>query len=182
MKKVLVIFLFGFLIGCSTKNISISPATDLNLASNSVTVKVTGQGIDQIVLDNLKRQIKGLLILSGFELDNDTGTQIYLNVFVTTFTPGNAALRHTVSFGAGRGSLLYTAEYTNQAGQTLAKMNGQERFTGTELEFSQRYGVMAAAGGQKSATEILIKEAAMHIVALAKKQEQPVTPPSRNKH
>jgi hypothetical protein len=76
----------------------------------------------------------------------------------------------TVGFGAGRGSLLYTAEYADQAGKTLAKMDGEERFTGAEISFNQHYGGATTLGGEETAIEVLIKEAGKHIVELALKQ------------
>jgi hypothetical protein len=79
-------------------------------------------------------------------------------------------LRLTISFGAGRGSLLYHAEYTSQTGQILARMDGQERFTGLEPDFNAHYGAFANLGGEEMATEVLIKEAAKHITELALKK------------
>ncbi|MDD1625919.1 MAG: hypothetical protein LUQ26_00365, partial [Methylococcaceae bacterium] len=98
--------------------------------------------------------------------DKETDKKINLNVLVTSFTPGSAALRLTVGFGAGRGSLLYVAEYKNNKGQTLAKMDGQERFTGAEVGFNQHYGGFTTLGGEETATTVLLKEAAKHIVEL----------------
>lgn len=166
----LIILLSTLLVACSTKTISTTPATSLKLVGDTVIVSVTGQNIDANILDRLTREIKGQLIIAGFEIDKKTDKKINLNVLVTAFTPGNAALRLTVGFGAGRGSLLYVAEYTNDAGQELAKMEGQERFTGTEVSFNQNYGGFATLGGEETATTILIKEAAKHIIELALKQ------------
>lgn len=74
----------------------------------------------------LTREIKAQLIIAGLDIDKETDKKINLKVLVTAFTPGNASLRITVGFGDGRRSLLYVAEYTNNTGQTLAKMDGQE--------------------------------------------------------
>ena len=75
-----------------------------------------------------------------------------------------------MGFGAGRGSLLYIAEYKHNKGQTLAKMDGHERFTSAEIGFNQHYGGLTTLGGEETATTVLIKEAAKHIVELALKQ------------
>jgi len=166
----LIILLSTLLVACSTKTISTTPTTSLKLAGDTVFVNVTGQNIDANVLDKLTREIKGQLIIAGFDIDKKTDKKINLKVLVTYFTPGNAALRFAISFGAGRGSLLYVAEYTNNAGQTLAKMDGQERFTGTEIDLNQHYGGLTTLGGEETATTVLIKEAAKHIVELALKQ------------
>jgi hypothetical protein len=171
LKLSFAIFFATLLGGCSTQNISTSPATNLKLVGDSVFVKVTGNDIDSKVLDRLTREIKGQLIIAGFDLDKETSKKIYLNVVVSVFTPGNAALRFTVGFGAGRGSLVYSAEYSDQAGKTLAKMEGQERFTGAEMNFELNYGAFTTWGGEDTATEVLIKEAGKHIIDLALKNE-----------
>ena len=157
------------LAACSTQTILTAPETSLKLIADTVVVNVTGPDLDAKVLDQLTREIRGQLIIAGFEVDKKTDKTINLNVQVTAFTPGHAALRITIGFGAGRGSLIYTAEYTDNAGQTLAKMNGRERFTGTEISFNQNYGGLTTLGGAETATTVLIKEAAKHIVELAVK-------------
>lgn len=168
--KLGIIVLSMLLVACSTKTISTTPATSLKRVGDTVMVNVTGQDIDAGVLDQLTREIKGQLIIAGFDVDKETDKKINLKVLVTAFTPGNAALRLTVGFGAGRGSLLYVAEYTDKSGQTLAKMEGRERFTGTEVGFNQNYGGLTTLGGAETSTTVLIKEAAKHIVELALKQ------------
>ncbi len=171
MNKLKFLILLSLLLAaCSTKNISTVPNTSLKLVGDSVIVNVAGQNINAAILDKLNREIKAQLLIAGFDLDNKSDKKINLNVQVTAFTPGNAALRLTVGFGAGRGSLLYDAVYSNEAGQELAKMEGQERFTGTEVSFNQNYGGFATMGGEETATTILIKETAKHIVELALKQ------------
>ena len=171
MNKIrLIIVLSTLLVACSTKTISTTPATSLKLVGDTVIVNVTGQNIEANTLDQLTREIKAQLLIAGFDIDKETDKKINLNVLVTAFTPGNAGLRLTVGFGAGRGSLLYVAEYKNNKGQTLAKMDGQERFTGAEVGFNQHYGGFTTLGGEETATTVLLKEAAKHIVELALKQ------------
>ncbi|MGR9116346.1 MAG: DUF4410 domain-containing protein [Gammaproteobacteria bacterium] len=157
----------ALLVGCSSKSVSMSPATSLRFLGDNIQVNVVGQNIEQRVLEQLTREIKGQLIISGFDLDTESSNNINLNVHVTEFTPGNAALRLTIGFGAGRGSLVYIAEYTDQEGKSLAKMEGQERFTGMEVGFNQNYGGATTLGGEETATKVLLKEAAKHIVELA---------------
>lgn len=171
MNKIrLIIVLSSLLVACSTKTISTTPATSLKLVGDMVIVNVTGQNIETQILDQLTREIKAQLLIAGFDIDKETDKKINLNVLVTSFTPGSAALRLTVGFGAGRGSLLYVAEYKNNKGQTLAKMDGQERFTGAEVGFNQHYGGFTTLGGEETAATVLLKEAAKHIVELALKQ------------
>jgi len=168
LKKMLIIFFSLMLVGCSTKNISLVPSTDIKKNNNAVTVNVSGENINPTVIEMLLRELKGQLIIAGFELiDTTGGDNINLNVNVNEFSPGNAALRITVGFGAGRGSLIYTAEYTDPRGQVLAKMDGQERFTGLEVSHNHKYGAMATLGGEETATKVLVKEAALHIVELS---------------
>ena len=157
-----------FFSACSSQTIVKTPETSLRFVGDAVQINLTGRNIDPKVLDKLKREIKAQLIVAGFEIEpKEDAKLLNLNVNVTEFSPGNAALRLTVGFGAGRGSLLYLAEYKNQEGKTLASMNGEERFTGLEPGFNQNYGAFATLGGEDTATKVLLKEAAKHIVELA---------------
>jgi hypothetical protein len=158
--------------GCSSQSVLMSPTASLRFVGENVHVNVAGQNIDQRVLDQLMREIKGQLIIAGFDIETKDAKSINLKVQVTEFTPGNTALRMIISFGAGRGSLVYLAEYTSQEGKTLAKMNGEERFTGLEVGYNQNYGGTTTLGGEETATKVLIKEAAKHIVELALNPEQ----------
>jgi len=173
MKRMVFIALISsFLIACSSQSILLSPTASLRSLSNNVSVTVVSQAIDQPIIDQLTREIKGQLIIAGFDLDKQDTKTLHLKIQVTEFSPGNAGLRLTVGFGAGRGSLVYLAEYTSQEGKTLAKMNGEERFTGAEVGFNQNYGGLTTLGGEETATKVLIKEAAKHIVELALKPDQ----------
>ena len=161
----------SLLVGCSSKSVLMSPNTNLRFLEGNIYANVAGQNIDKRVLDQLAREIKGQLIIAGFNIDNNA-TNINLKIQVTEFTPGNAALRMMPGFGAGRGSLVYLAEYMNQEGNTLAKMKGEERFTGLEVNYNQNYGVATTLGGEETVTKVLIKEAAKHIVELALSPEK----------
>lgn len=171
-RLVFIVLIASLFAGCSSKSVLMSPTANLRLVEGNVHVKVDGQNIDQRILGQLTREIKGQLIIAGFDIDNEDAKSINLKVHVTEFTPGNTALRMTISFGAGRGSLVYLAEYTSQDGNILAKMNGEERFTGLEVGFNQNYGGTTTLGGEETATRVLIKEAAKHIVELALNPEQ----------
>jgi hypothetical protein len=124
------------------------------------------------LLEELTRHIRAQLIIAGFE-ESDDASAIQLDVAVADFSPGNAALRYLVSFGAGRGSLLYRATYSTADGQVLAQMDGQERFTGTEVSFNQHYGGTTTLRGADTVRSVLIQEAAKHIVELGRKGPQP---------
>jgi len=159
--------------GCSTSHIAKSPTSDLKFVASNVVVNVQGSGIDTGVIDQLSREIKAQLLIGGFSIDDSASLSgsrtLQLNVNVTAFNPGNAALRITVGFGAGRGSLLYRATYKNCDGVVVAEMDGQERFTGMEVGFNNNYGGAATMGGADTATKVLLKEAANHIYELTKR-------------
>jgi hypothetical protein len=93
-----------------------------------------------------------------------------LNVAISTFTPGNAALRLTVGLGAGRSSLVYKAKYT-KAGKVLADYDAEERFTGLEIAPGTKYRFAGNLSGAEGATEILLEEASKNIVDLATKKD-----------
>ena len=156
-----------FLTGCSTQQVLMPAKVNLKLVNDSISVNVKGPGSETALLDRLTREIKARLIVAGFDIEKQTGERLVLNVNVSEFDPGDAAARLIVGFGAGRGSLIYFAEYTDAAGQILAKMDGQERFTGGEIHFNHNYGHFTTMGGEDTVREVLVKETAMHIVELA---------------
>lgn len=144
---------------------------NLKLVNQNIAVNVTGAIADKDLLDQLAREIKTRLIRAGFDIEKPTDKKLVLNVNVREFNPGNAALRLTVRFGAGRGSLIYSAEYADAEGKVLARMDGQERFTGHEIHFNYDYGPVTTLGGEETVRQVLVKEAGKHIVELAVKPE-----------
>ena len=157
--------------GCSTKQVSTYSSTNFKLIDNKILVNVTGKYMDPEIIDTLSHKIKKLLIDIGFDpnLATNAKSNLSLNVDVTKFSPGNAFVRSFIGFGAGRGSLLYTAEYINKEGDILAKIDGQERFTGGEASFNIDYGGFTSFGCKHTVIYVLINEAAMHIVDIADK-------------
>ena len=89
-----------------------------------------------------------------------------------TFTPLiRAARRRAFSLASarGRGSLLYTARFVDEDGEVLAQIDGQERHTGNEMYgLNARHGTFASFAGADKVREILLSEAARHIVAVLK--------------
>lgn len=157
----------GFLLSaCSTLEVSMPAKINLKLVNENIRVNVTGSA-DTGLLDRLTREIKAQLILAGFDIEKQTDKKLVLNVNVIEFDPGSAAVRLAVGFGAGRGSLIYAAEYLDAEGTILAKMDGQERFTGGEINFNHNYGPFTTLGGEETVREVLVKEAGKHIVELA---------------
>ena len=164
----LILFLVS---GCSTQQISLPAKVNLKLINDSIAVNVTGPTAEAALLDRLTREIKAQLILAGFDIEKQTDKKLVLKVIVSEFDPGDTAARLLIGFGAGRGSLIYSAEYADATGQTLAKMDGQERFTGGEINFNHNYGPFTTMGGEQTVREVLVKEAAKHIAELATKPE-----------
>lgn len=165
------ILIISVLMSCSAQQVSTPAIVNLKFFSEFIEVNVTGTILDTELLDRLTREIKAQLVLAGFDIDKQSDRRLSLNVNVSEFNPGNAALRLTVGFGAGRGSLIYSAEYTNTEGKVLARMDGQERFTGSEIHFNNNYGVFSTLGGEETVRAVLVKEAGKHIVELAVKPD-----------
>lgn len=165
------------LTACSTQQVLIPAKVNLREVNESISVNVQGPASEAELLDRLTREIKAALIVAGFDIEKQTGEKLVLNVNVSEFDPGDAAARFIVGFGAGRGSLIYSAEYKDAAGQILAKIDGQERFTGGEIHFNRNYGHFTTLGGEDTVREVLVKEAAKHIVELAVKPDSKSEPP-----
>ncbi|MGE5848808.1 MAG: DUF4410 domain-containing protein [Candidatus Methylomirabilota bacterium] len=152
---------------CSTQQVQVQPAVNLKTIGSSVALDIQGKNVDPAVIDGLTRYLKAKLIIAGFDIDPNAPKGIQLRVDVSAFDPGNQGLRLTVGFGAGRGALLYTARYVDREGHVLAQMEGQEYFTGAEVDFNTRYGPATTLGGAETVQNVLIQEAANHIVELA---------------
>jgi uncharacterized protein DUF4410 len=168
MRTTLLLLTIAMLVSaCSTKQVHVQPAANLKAISSSVALDIHGDAVDRAVLDGLTRYLKAKLIIAGFDIDTSATKGIQLQVDVHSFSPGNAGLRVTVGFGAGRGSLLYTARYVDREGHVLAEMEGQEFFTGGEPHFNAEYGLGSTLMGAEAVQSVLVQEAAKHIVELA---------------
>jgi hypothetical protein len=166
-KGVIALLLVTLSAACSTKQVLIPAKGNLKVVNESIAINVNGPPNETELLSQLSREIKARLILAGFDIEKQTTEKLALHVNVTEFNPGDATARMIVGFGAGRGSLIYTAEYKTATGEVLAKMEGQERFTGGEVSFNLDYGHFTTLGGEAAVREVLVKEAAKHIVELA---------------
>lgn len=162
-----------FVIGCSAKQIGTYATSNLAAANPHIAIDVSGAGVDAQVVDELTRHLKAKLIVGGFDIESPPEDALRLEVNVTLFEPGNAALRMTVGLGAGRGSLLYSARYLAPDGAVLAEMDGQERFTGGEPHFNTEYGQMSTLMGEERVRTVLVQEAAKHIVELGLAKSKP---------
>lgn len=173
LKKTAFLFLFGLLIiaitGCSTHQVNIKPDSNLQKTNNQIDLNVHTEApekVDSVVIKDLEKYLKAELIVNDFEVVDSANDCINLDVDVHTFTPGNQALRILIGFGAGRGSLIYTAKYMDIEGNILASLKGYERFTGGEVHFNTEYGQMATLKGAEKVQKVLVQEAAKHIVQL----------------
>jgi hypothetical protein len=175
-RRTLSIGLLPFLLAtaaCSTHQVSVTEAPQLQLASSievqlqHVPNEYTREGpVDEQLLKDFSRYVRSELLQRGFEVD--PGSPVRLDVDVHAFKPGNTAARILVGFGAGRGSLIYTARFVDENGEVLAQIDGNERHTGSEIYGvgANRHGAFSAYAGAEKAREILLYEAARHIVAV----------------
>jgi hypothetical protein len=165
--RVLALLAISLLVAaCSTKTVKMAPAENLLSKKSPIVLNVHGDTIAPGVLADLTRYTKAKLIIAGFDIETPSPDAIRLDVDVQTFEPGNAALRISVGFGAGRGSLIYTARYLDSGGAVLAELEGQERFTGGEVSYNLDYGQASTLMGAERVQSVLVQEAAKHIVEL----------------
>ena len=121
------------------------------------------------LLDRLTRELKAHLIVAGFDIETQTDKKLTLNVHVSEFDPGSAALRLSIGFGAGRGWLLYSAEYADDEGKSLQGWTVRNILPEAKETLTITYGAFATLGGEEKVREILVKEAGKHITELAAK-------------
>lgn len=159
--KILAALLFAWaLAACSSHQVRTSSPEAVSSYGKDIKLSVTGQNSE--IVDKLSRYIQANLLTAGFNVVNDENA-IHLDVAISAFDPGNAALRLTIGFGAGRGSLLYNAKYTKN-GKVLVDYDGAERFTGLEIAPGTQYDPLRNFGGEETSTLILLEEASKHIV------------------
>ncbi|TCV81033.1 MULTISPECIES: DUF4410 domain-containing protein [Methylomonas] len=163
MKILFLILSLLILPACSTHQLNTISAEKVSSYGKDITVKVTGANAD--IVDKLTRYIQANLLTAGFNIVADDNAT-HLDVAISDFDPGNAALRLTVGFGAGRGSLVYNAKYT-KSGMVLIDYDGAERFTGLEFSPGTKYETFRNFGGEETSTLILLEEASKHIVEQA---------------
>lgn len=163
MKLISLIFFLSALTACSTHQLNTVSTEKVSQYGRDIKVHVSGD--DAVIADKLSRYIQANLLTEGFNVVNDEQAT-HLDVVISDFTPGNAALRIAISFGAGRGSLVYNAKYAKN-GKVLVDYDGAERFTGLEIAPGTKYETFRNLGGEETATLILLEEASKHIVELA---------------
>ncbi|WP_190303109.1 MULTISPECIES: DUF4410 domain-containing protein [Methylomonas] len=151
------------LAACSTHQLK--TASPENVSSYGKDIKLNVTGAHSEIVDKLTRYIQASLLTEGFNVVADENAT-HLDVAISEFDPGNAALRLTIGFGAGRGSLVYNAKYTKN-GKLLVDYDGAERFTGLEIAPGTKYETFRNFGGEETSTLILLEEASKHIVEQA---------------
>jgi len=114
---------------CSTRQVSVAPEPQLKLESSievelkHVPNEYTAEGpVDAQLLKDFSRHLRIELLQRGYEVD--PGSPVRLEVDVHAINLGSAAARMLIGFGAGRGSLLYTARYVSEDGKVLAQIDG----------------------------------------------------------
>lgn len=164
MKLLARLLLLLILSACSTHQLKRSNSA--KLASYGKNIKLLVSAEDKQIADQLSRYLQANLLIAGFNpVSDEAATR--LDVVVSEFSPGNQALRITVGFGAGRGSLVYNAKYRKD-GTVLIDYDGAERFTGLEIAPGTKSTPFRQLGDAETATEVLMEEASKHIVDLAK--------------
>jgi hypothetical protein len=103
MKIALFSVLLWLLTACSTHQIKTESSNHIKDFGQDIKVVVTGGSSD--ISNQLSRHIQANLLTAGFNIVNDEQAT-HLDVAISAFSPGNAALRLTIGFGAGRGSLV----------------------------------------------------------------------------
>jgi len=162
--KILSLILFVLILtACSTHQLKTAASETVSSYGKDIKLNVTGANPE--IVDKLTRYIQASLLIEGFNVVTDENAT-HLDVAISAFDPGNAALRLTIGFGAGRGSLVYNAKYTKD-GKLLVDYDGAERFTGLEIAPGTKYETFRKYGGEETSTLILLEEASKHIVEQA---------------
>ncbi len=143
LKKLMVlVFSIGFLFSCVTPKITKPPEEPID-SKQYKKVKL-------VVFDEVKTpySIEGMPMFEGLlkgklqslgysmvEQDED----MLLEIKVTDFTPGSAALRFWVSFGAGKAVLKYIANFKDKSGKLLTVLDGGKSYHGLEITDNPLY-------------------------------------------
>jgi hypothetical protein len=144
MLRKLTILLFSiiFLSACVTPKVS-KPTEEAIDLKQYKKVKL-------IVIDDVKTPysiegmpmfeglLKGKLQSLGYSMA-DQEEDMLLEVRVTGFKPGSAAVRFLVGFGAGRAILTYTASFMDRSGKLLGTLDGGKSYHGMEIADNPLY-------------------------------------------
>lgn len=160
--KIIILLVASLLFsGCSSNKLNLSG----HVREYGDLINVTVTGVDAAISKKLERRIKSGLISRGFEVSSEKDIT-RLEVNISTYDTGNAALRVAIGFGSGRGSLIYKAQYI-KGEKILVDYDGNEHFTGMEILPGTTDDPMANFGGEETSERILLEEATKHIVDLA---------------
>ena len=81
MQKLAIALLLGPLLSaCSTKQVLIPAKGNLKLVNESIAVHVNGPSNEIELLKYLSRELKARLILAGFDIEEQTGEKLTLDV------------------------------------------------------------------------------------------------------
>jgi hypothetical protein len=70
------------------------------------------------------RELKGQLIIVGFDIAEENGKRIFLNVPVAEYAPGDAEAVLLIGFGAGRGIAVLQSRIGRYVSATFGKHYG----------------------------------------------------------
>ena len=102
MKSLFLILSALILTACSSHHLNTTSSEKVSIYGRDITLKVTGANSD--IVDKLTRYIHANLLTEGFNVVTDENAT-HLDVEISAFDPGSAALRLSVGFGAGRGNV-----------------------------------------------------------------------------
>ncbi len=143
LKKLFILVLsIGFLSSCVTPKISKSAEEPIDfkqykkvklIVYDEAKTPYSTEGI--LMFDGLLKDKLQSLGYSVVEQDED----MLLDIRITGFKPGSAALRFLVGFGAGRAVLTYIANFKDRSGKPLATLDGGKSYHGLELADNPLY-------------------------------------------
>jgi len=135
-KLIILVFLIGFLFACVTPKITKPPEKPIDFKQY--------KKVKLVVFDEVKTSysiegmpmfeglLKGKLQSLGYsivEQDED----MLVETRITDFTPGSAALRFWVCFGAGKAVLTDIASFKDRSGRLLTTLDGGKSYHGLEI-------------------------------------------------
>lgn len=142
MAFTLLLGLLFFVSGCVTPVVikPVSGPVDFK-AFKAVKLEVTDlvkSAYSEDGIPMLEGLLKGKLKSLGYSVV-ESGEDMSIELQVTDFTPGSAAARFFVGFGAGRALLVYRARFIGKDGSLITEFEGGKSYHGMELADNPLY-------------------------------------------
>jgi hypothetical protein len=135
-KLMILVFSIGFLLSCVTPKITKPPEEPIDFKQyKKVKLAVFDEVKTPYSIEGMpmfEGLLKGKLQSLGYSMA-DQEEDLLLEVRVTGFKPGSAAVRFLVGFGAGRAVLTYIADFKDGSGKLLATLDGGKSYHGMEI-------------------------------------------------